>query len=215
MVSFGNDEFKPHFIYCGDYYQSMMVHLENFRKMFLKKMKKFGIQSSALTIFRMSRLYLITEETAKAASEGKLYGNYGWNLYQEKQLSINDDLEVFLANILNCQYEYKPRSKGKRIEEQNVYSFFTQKLTEEELKLVEVKNEDHLKTYMYYVDGDNPDVSAKQMKKSDSKSKYVHARCRRLTYSLTLRKKFGMARMALKNCCKLPWRVWHYIMYKW
>ena len=78
MVSFGNDELKPHFIYCGHYYQSInhgskVDHLENFRKMFLKKMKTFGIQSSMLTIFRMERICLITEETAKAASEGKLF----------------------------------------------------------------------------------------------------------------------------------------------
>ena len=73
MISFGNDELKPHFIYCGHYYQSMDRHLENFRKMFLKNMKKFEIQSSMLTIFRMERICLITEETAKAASEGKLY----------------------------------------------------------------------------------------------------------------------------------------------
>ena len=237
MVSFGNDELKPHFIYCGHYYQGMEKHLENFRKMFLKKMKKFGIQSSMLTIFRMFRLYLITEETAKAASEGKLYGAYEWGVYEKEQLSINDDLEMFLAKILNCQYEYKPRSKGKRIVQSKVYSFFTQKLTEEELKLVEVKNEDHLKTYKDYNDGFNPDVSdemkksldkildrgynvseedvMEEMKKSNSKSKYVHARCHRLTYSLTLRRKYGIARTALKNCCKLPWRVWNYIMYKW
>ena len=234
MVSFGNDELKPHFIYCGHYYQSMDRHLENFRKIFLKNMKKFEIQSSMLTIFRMERICLITEETAKAASEGKMYGAYEWTVYDEEQRSFNDDFEKLL---LNCQYEYKPRSKGKRIEEVNRYSFFTQKLTEEELKLVEDKNEDHLKTYKDYPDY-NPDVNdewkksldrildrkhdndveeiwREEMKKSDSKSKYVHARCRRLTYSLMLRRKYGIAIMAWKNCCKLlSWRVWQNIMYK-
>ena len=170
-------------------------------------MKKFGIQSSMLTMFYMHRRYLITKEKVKEASEGKLKDEFEW---KDEQLSINDDLEMFLANILNCRRiakELKPRSEGKRMVEENVYSFFTPKLTEEELKLVEDKNEDHLKTYRYYDGGYNPDVSAEEMKKSDSKSKYVHARCRRLTYSLTLRKKYGIARMALKNCCKLPWRV--------
>ena len=65
-------------------------------------------------------------------------------------------------------------------------SFFTPKLTDEELALVDERNQQHLDTYSKHYDGKNPDVDDDEMKKSDSKSKYVHARCWRLTTQLTL-----------------------------
>ena len=71
--------------------------------------------------------------------------------------------------------------------EERVYSFFTPKLKNEELKRVQEGNEEHLKTYAYYmVNGWNPDVDVEEMKKSDSKSKYVHGQCLRRTLPLTL-----------------------------
>ena len=51
---------------------------------------------------------------------------------------------------------------------------------------VELKNEDHLNTYWYHYHGENPDVNVEEMKKSDSKSKYVLGTCVRETYPLTL-----------------------------
>ena len=67
-----------------------------------------------------------------------------------------------------------------------VTSFFTPKLSNEELKLVEKADEDHLKTYSEHYVGRNPDVDIDEMKRSDSKSKYVHVRCLRFTIPLTL-----------------------------
>ena len=69
MVNFGNDELKPHFVYCGQYYQSTVCseREENFKKMILTEMKKIGIQSLMLTMFYMWRCKLVTEETAKAS----------------------------------------------------------------------------------------------------------------------------------------------------
>ena len=64
MVNFGNDELKPHFVYCGSYYQSRE---ENFKKIILTEMKKIGIKSLMLTMFYMWRCKLVTEETAKAS----------------------------------------------------------------------------------------------------------------------------------------------------
>ena len=170
MVSFENDELITHFIYCGDYYKSdhPLDRFMNFKKMFVTKMEKFGIQSSILTILQMERRKLITKEKAKEASEGKLINEKDWE-YQE--ISINDDLEMFFTNFLN----------SKEINRKS-YSFFTPKLTKEELKLVEVENEDYLETFDYFY----PDVDPEEMKKSDSKSKYVHGVCDRETYSLTL-----------------------------
>ena len=184
MISFGNDKLVPHFIYSGEYY-ICNERLANFKRMFLAKMKEYGIKSSILTILRMWRRNLITKEKAKDASEGKLKNeNSAWR-YEE--VSINDDLEMFLANLLN----------SKEIKEEEVHSFFTPQLTEEELKLVENKNEDHLNTYLYHCSyGKNPDVDPVEMKKSDSESKYVHGGCWRRTFPLMLEKN-------KKNCCNI------------
>ena len=62
------------------------------------------------------------------------------------------------------------------------------KLTKEELKLIEEKNEDYLSTFgrhnkFYEV---SPDVDVEEMKKSDSKDKYVHCKCLRKTIYFNL-----------------------------
>ena len=171
MVSFGNDKLVPHFIYCGEFY-FIEARAHNFRKILRRKMKKYAIESSMLTMLFMQRLNLITKEKAKEASEGKLKNDKDW---KDQEISFNDDLEIFFTNILN----------SKEIKKEIVPSFFTPKLTKEELKLVEIENDDHLNTYLAHSAGLNPDVSAEEMKKSDSKSKYVHGVCVRRTYSLT------------------------------
>ena len=62
--------------------------------------------------------------------------------------------------------------------EEKVLSFFTPKMTKEEMKLNELENEDHLNTYH----GENPDVNVEEMEKLDSKSKYVLCTCVRETF---------------------------------
>ena len=81
---------------------------------------------------------LITQEKAKEASEGKLKDILMWG-----EISINDDLEMFLTNLLN----------SKEIKKEGVVSFLTPKLTKEELKLVEEKNKDHLENYWAHFKG--------------------------------------------------------------
>ena len=199
MVNFGNDELKPHFIYCGDYYFESERY-EIFEKMFLTKMKKFGIKSSMLTMLYMWRYNIITKEKANEASEGKLKDERG-----DYEVSINDDLEMFLNNILN----------SKEIKEEKVRSFYTPKLTEEELKLFEARDKNRLdipyldNTYYNHYITKNTLYSNKyrkwklfeeEMKKTDSKSKYILCECLRLTYSLTLEEK-KKKKFALKNFC--------------
>ena len=83
------------------------------------------------------------------------------------------------------------------MKEEIVQSFYTPKLTEEELKLVEDENIDYEKTFRF---GFYSCEEAKwEMKQSDSNSKYVHGYCIRWTYSLTLAKK----KMGVKNCCNI------------
>ena len=163
---FGKENLMPHFMYCGIHY---FWNREKLKEMILTKMSKYGIQSSIMTMVMMSRWNLVTTEKVKKAAEGKLKTDSDWKDYEG---SINDDLERFLTNLQN----------QKRMLDENVYSYFTPKLTNEEWKLVQEGNKEHLKTYML----SNPDVDVEEMKKSDSKSKYVHGRCQRWTMPLTL-----------------------------
>ena len=170
ISDFGKDVLMPHFIYCGDHYISQDAYIDRKKKLneiLLTKMRKFGIQSSILTLLRMRREGLVTKERAKKAAEGKLWKNRG---------SINDDLDRFFSHLQN-QTEVKKES---------VSSFFTPKLTNEELRLVREGNREHLSSYQKSFNSVNPDVSAEEMQQSNSKSKYVHAECWRHTYPLIL-----------------------------
>ena len=169
----GQDDLMPHFIYCGLHYLSDGIQHMKFRKMILKRMRKYGVQSSILTMLGMERRNLVTNEKVKKAAEGKLENDEDWKRYEG---SINDDLERFFTRLQN----------QKEVKEEDVYSFFTPKLTNEELKLVKKGNEEHFRTYGYYIAGKNPDVDVEEMKKSNSKSKFVHGRGFRYTISLTL-----------------------------
>ena len=72
------------------------------------------------------------------------------------------------------------------MDKEEVWSFCTPKLTKEELKLVKEKNKEHMMTYFrqFYAD-----VGDEEMKKSNSKDKYVHTRCLRKTGYLSLESK--------------------------
>ena len=165
MVEFGHDNMLPHFVYCASYHYNE----EKLRYTLLEKLAKYEIQFAFLTTLRMRRIHLITKEKAKKASEEKLKNERGWGSYKG---SINDDLDSFF-NILHNQ---------KRIIEEEVWSFFTPKLTKEELKLVAEKNREHMRTYLEYM---MADVNVREMNMSDSKDKYVHGRCNRQTFILT------------------------------
>ena len=170
MVDFGTNDMMPHFIYCyGDYY-SYTEEFKKLKEIILKKMREYGIQASILTILYMHRSRLITKEKSKQATEGKLKNDPGWKYYEG---SINDDLDLFINNLQN----------SNEVEDEYVESFFLPKLTEEELKLVEEKNKEHM---MSYWDGLDADVDVEEMKQSDSKDKYLHSYCSRDTVHLSL-----------------------------
>ena len=123
-------------------------------------------------MMNMLRSNLITKEKVKKAAEGKLKNENIWKYYDG---SINDDFERFLINLQN----------QKEVEYEKVESFFTPKLTDEEMKLVQERKEEHLSTYFYCVINRlNPDVDVEEMKQSDSKSKYVQVNCHRTTIPL-------------------------------
>ena len=168
IVDFGKNDMMPHFIYCySDYYYNDEHKLKS---CILKKMQKYGIQSSILTALRMDRANLISKEKSKQAAEGKLKNEPAWEDFKE---SINDDFESFVNKLRNSE----------EISNENVQSFLTSKLSEEELELVEQRNKEHMESYL---DIFGPWYNVEDLKKSDLNDKYVRFNCRRKTFFLTL-----------------------------
>ena len=172
MSDIAKDDLMPHFIYC---YGKYGPDVEQLKILLQSKMRKYGIQSAILTMLFMFRRSLITKEKAKAIAiiaDGNLK-NYPERPPEYKR-SINDDLESYFQKCLNQE----------KINNKTVVSFFFPKLTKHELKLVEEKNEDHMRTYLFDLFG--ADVDVEEMKLSDSTDKYVHSECYRKTIYLTL-----------------------------
>ena len=169
---------KAHFIYCGNCI-SFNVSFPQLKKIILKTMEKYRIQSLFLTTLTMSKRNLITKERAKKASEGKLKNEPLWEDYEG---SINDDLESFCNKLMN-----------KEEIEEEVKSFFTPKLTTEVSKLINEQNREYMRTIskeyvcgIFAADDDQKFESHfEEMKKSESKDIYVHTRCHRETIRLT------------------------------
>ena len=174
MSDFSKKGLVPHFIYCGYHYSYTNERISRLRNIFLTKMRSYKIQSGILTMLNMYRGKLITKEKMKKAYHGKWKSKERSKYYT---VSINDDLETFFDNLQNQQ----------KINRETVWSFFTPKLTDEEMMLVKERNKLHLETYFVHYRGRNPDVNDEKMKRSDSKSKYVQGSCRRLTIELALK----------------------------
>ena len=168
----------PHFVYCSNWYFDGGDHREILKRIFLRNMKKYCIQSSYITMLLFNRRNLITEEKQKEALAGKLKTVEDWDEYEG---TIQDDFKTFFIKL-----------QKEKITEDVVWSFFTQKLTNEELKLVAEKNQEHMNSYFYgeYLiqPYNNPDVDEEEMKKSASGDKYLHAKCLRYTTLLTVDK---------------------------
>jgi len=88
--------------------------------------------------------------------------------------SLHDDLDSFFFKLQHEQFNH------------NVITFCIPKLSDEELKLIEMNDELHLSNYFWNFLGRNPDVPKEEMAKSESKSKYAFCSCWRFTYSLSL-----------------------------
>ena len=178
-----NNYLMPHIIFCvKDYNDDFLT--KNRREFLLTEMRKHGIPSAMFTMLNMWRGNLVTKEKVKKAYNKKLKNDAEWSGQND---SFQDDLESFLFNIQN----HYP------IEEAEIKSFFTPKLTEEELKLVENKNEEYMMSFYDYK-ALNPDVSVDEMKKSDSKDKFLHGYCLRRTFSIH---DFNLVAILLQSHC--------------
>ena len=177
------NDLMPHFIYCGDHYSVEKEAQHKLQEMFLEKMRKHGVQSSMLTFLSLSRSHLVTkEEVKKAYKENIVYEQRSLSTGEKikAEQSIHEDLETLFHNLQN-----QVNVKEANVPIGCVHSYFFPMLTEKEKKLVESKNEEHLKTYSRHP-WRNPDVDPKEMALSDSKSKFVHNYCWRITYPLKL-----------------------------
>ena len=127
-----------------------------------EQLKKHSIKSAMITVLLMYKNYLMSKEKMEEFFDPERYT--GEDMWYPRD-SINDNLENFVDQI--CQ---------KTEREHSTETFFVSKLTKEEMKLFESKDEEHMETYFR---GSRADVSAREMQLSESKSKYVNAHCSR------------------------------------
>ena len=88
--------------------------------------------------------------------------------------SVQEDLESFFEKL-----------KIGKEEREDVATYFFPKLTDEEMNLVENKDQDHLQEYVWHFIERPVDVDPGEMEESESDSKYVRAKCVRYTFLLT------------------------------
>jgi len=110
-----------------------------------------------MTSIDLGRSRLITKEEMESYCKGE----------QRQKDSVNDDLESLFENI----------RLGKEPDDQ-VYTYYLPKLTEEELELVERRDTSYFQSFLH---SRNPDVDETEMMLSESDSKYVEGVSRRKT----------------------------------
>ena len=93
-------------------------------------MMKYKLKSVMLTTIHMERLRLITTEKMEKYCKGE---------DEDRKDSVNDDLESFFEDL----------RLGKKPNEMNVYTYFLPRLTEEEMELVERKDQSYLASFRF------------------------------------------------------------------
>ena len=171
FADFENDGSVLHCIYCADHFFDAS-RIEVMRFVFLVLLKKYKIESLIMTFLIMRRENLITKEEVEKAYVGILNNNDDW---KDGKLSVNDDLELFFTDLVQNQGYFGERSSN---------SFFTPKLSQQELELMEQGDFEYLMSFYDYEKGFDPDVDYEKMRMSVSKSKYLHGTCQVITVPL-------------------------------
>ena len=125
-------------------------------------MKQYNIKSVNVTIINKIRYRIITKEATENYLKGK----------KNEKDSFNDDLETLFEHL----------RLGKKLEDKEVNTYFSPKLTEEELDLVERKDSNYMQTFY---DRD-PDVRGNEMLFSESDSKFIQGIGYRTTFKLEI-----------------------------
>ena len=129
------------------------------------------VMQPLLTMLSMWRMQLITKEKMESFCKGEL--KYGGS---NDEKSGDDDIEEFFENLQNA-----------KVCDEQVLSYYLPKLTNKELKSIEGKDKMLLKTFSFHFRDDmNVDIDEAEMKKSESKSKFVRGCCLRETISLKI-----------------------------
>ena len=150
-----------HFVYTGELFDSRLNSL------ITKGMKKYHIKKVMLTTSIIIRSDLVTKEKMEDFCNGKF-------LLKD---SVNDDLESLLEDIQNGKDYVLTDFVG---------TYFLPKLTQEELKMVERKDQKFMETFSR--NAENVDVSEEEMKASESDSKYVFGWGHRKTSQLKIQR---------------------------
>ena len=189
-------------------------------------MKIHKIRSIMVTKLEIERQHLITKELMEMISKGEYYNvRIGGAHFTNK--SVFDDLESFYKNV---KFQNNRKACTNRFgHAYSVHSFFLPKLTNKELKLMEMKDKDYLKTFQNTYrttvlntdvgnpdvwndddpNYDNPDVDRREMKLSESKSKFVLTECHRWTFIINMTGQVPSIYPTRKNCWTVRWgRDW-------
>ena len=181
------EDMQTHFVYTGRYY--FIGHLAKLRSLIMQRMKKYKIKKVVLTKIYMQQQYLITKELMEKYCKREIKC--------QLKVSVADDLESLFENIRRG----KKVHLGKNLDDE-VQTYFFPKLTREELELVAKKDYSYMAKFLGPLnennkrDPDKIDVDEADMKASESDSKFVKGRCRRVTFKIKQPSK-------LKTCCTL------------
>ena len=127
-------------------------------KIVFDKMKEFRMKHLMVTSMSMSRFCLITKERRDELYLGRE------RMFKE---SINDSIETLLGNI---RLGHQPN--------ETLLLYFTPRLTDEEMQLIERKDPDYLQSFRI-----PEDVNEASMKNSESDYKFCETMCTRTTES--------------------------------
>ena len=126
-------------------------------------MRRYGIRSAILTILDFWPVHLKTKEAViqkyLEVFKNQLKKENGKNVSVKRILS--QDLELLYNSLQNP--ERQPKTEYANI-------FWTQKLTKEELTLLENKNQDYLNTFSRYESGMHPSYFDGDMKEIEKSS---------------------------------------------
>ena len=163
---------EPHFIYAGrcNLYFDNAGHAERqLRSSLLKLMAKYRIKTVMLTIIYMEKEKLVTQEQMISYCRGE---------QSFRRISVNEDLEAFFEDL----QLRKDRSNY------DVLAYYLPRLTEDEMALVEAKDQNYFQNFSTGVLGDskNPDVAEHVMKMSESESKFALGKYNRKSIKIEL-----------------------------
>ena len=173
----------PHFIICfGHWKEYVGYDVKTSKDIFLSKMRRYGIRSATLTKLHFWRHNLQSKEAViqkhRMARQDQLEMDNGNNVTVQRILS--EDLESFYTNFQNQEPQLK---------KENASIFTTQKLTEEELKLLKDRDKDYLNKFNWYRESGGPfsifDEDMKEIgKSSDPESIFSQSCGHRYTIAL-------------------------------